>query len=133
MQKCCSECGKEFESTNNRPIRCPECQEKFRNEYQKKYQPIYWDDIPSSAHNPLYYQYWKFANTLTDDELQAIIPVKRNALKHEKNAGKKIELKTYMKICTTIYKSREKTRKNQRKVWQEIDNESTEVRGTIGC
>ena len=100
MIKECIDCGCPFDCTNTN-IRCSKCQEEYRSKYQKKYQKRYWVN-KASRHAD--YQFWKFIKTLTDDEIRALIQIKRSKMKE---AGADIkQLRTYIKMLTEEYKVR---------------------------
>jgi hypothetical protein len=140
MKKICVDCQKEFHCSNNRCIRCPKCQEEYQGgyqrRYQKKYQPewrenhsdyqpewrenhsdyqsSYWSLIPTNSHQSVYYQYAKFAKTLSDDEIQVLVLKNMQKLKYAKDYDEIQEIKTYLKILQTEYKSREADRDLER-------------------
>jgi len=108
MIKRCIDCGCPFECYNKK-IRCDKCQDKYRSEYQSRY----WSDKPIAAHSGKYYQFWKLVQTLTDDEIRALIQVKKQRM-NEVDADIK-QLRTHIKIMTEEYKKRQgdKIERNQ--------------------
>jgi len=50
--------------------------EKYQPEWRENhsdYQSSYWSLIPTNSHQFVYYQYAKFAKTLSDDEIQVLV------------------------------------------------------------
>jgi len=102
MEKICVDCGKSFSATNNRPIRCKECQLKRRREVQKNK----WNKYSTNSHQSQYYQYARFVETLSDDDIPALISKYIREIRYA-NEGKKRVLRTYIKILETEYSKRE--------------------------
>jgi len=102
MEKVCVDCGKPFSATNNRPIRCKECQLKKRRLVKKNT----WNKYSTNSHQSRYYQYAKFVEELSDDDIPALISKYIQELYYV-NEGKKKVLRTYIKILQTEYSKRE--------------------------
>jgi len=113
MKKVCEDCHKSFECSNNRCIRCPECQEEYRKQFQKEYQKEwqkdnpqyhkeYWNDKPNT-HQKQYYQFWRFCTTLTDDERRALVSARIRDLKYEITDDEWRKLRTEIKILCHTY------------------------------
>jgi len=124
--KKCIDCEEEF-NAKTKEKRCKECQNKYRDSYQqeylKEYNKRYRADKPKSVFNPKYYQYWKYADTLTDEELQALYQVRKQKLKYSSTWEERQEIKTHMKILTDIYKQREGDRVLNKIGAMEVDDE----------
>ena len=105
MLKECVDCGKSI-NVRNRQTRCEDCQKVYRGNYQQSYHKRYKSDKPKSAIKGQTYQYWKFLETLIDEELVTLFQVRRQKLKHEKDRKKFREIKTQMKIIMEIYEKR---------------------------
>jgi hypothetical protein len=122
MEKICVDCGKKFSPPCNRPIRCLECQKEFRKGYQKEYQSSYWDTISTNSHQSKFYQYSKFAKTLTDDELVCLVIKHIKCLKYARTYDERQDLQTYIKILGTEYSSRDEERvTRQIEAWESGD------------
>ena len=105
MEKVCVDCGKVF-TAGNRAIRCKECQKRYRKKYNKKYDTKkYWNQYPTNSHQSKYYKFARFAETLSDDELSALVSKYVRDMKLV-SEGKKREYRTYIKILQTEYSNR---------------------------
>lgn len=102
MEKVCVDCGKPFSATSNRQIRCKECQLKKRKLVQKQK----WSKYSTNSHQSRYYQYARFVETLSDDDIPALVSKYIQELSYV-NDGKKRVLRTYIKILQTEYSKRE--------------------------
>jgi len=120
MKKTCIVCGKTFEC-KGRNVRCTECQKKYRKEYVKKYNKFYRIGKPPSAISQ-YYQFYKFANSLTDDGIRFLYARRIELLKHCKDGVKWKEYRTQMKILLDIYKLRKNKREEERIVYYGVSN-----------
>jgi len=99
--KACVDCQEIFNAYSGQEKRCKDCQKAYRKKYHKRYK----SDKPKSAVSA-YYQYWKFIETLIDEELQALYQVRRQKLKYEWDWEARQKIKTEMKIITDVYKKR---------------------------
>ena len=118
MIKECEDCGECFDSyKSNRKLRCKVCQEKYRSNYKQSHNKRYRVDKPKSATTGKYYQYWKFAETLTDEELITLYQVRKQKLSYVTDWKEKQEIKTQMKILNDIYNERvgDRVLENKRK------------------
>jgi len=108
MEKVCVDCGKPFSAYNGLQVRCKECQLKKRRMVQKKYLSgnNYWNKYSTNSHQSRYYQYARFVETLSDDDIPALISKYIQGLCYV-NEGKKKVLRTYIKILQTEYSKRE--------------------------
>ena len=112
----CIDCGAHV--YNHR--RCESCQAKFK----KQYQALYWSDKPASATR--YYQYYKFAIGLTDDEITYLIGKKKRELKYVTGEEHK-KIRTLIKILCDIYDYRKLEREERRRNGYIEDNERTSI------
>ena len=121
--KKCIDCGEDFEC-KGRNTRCSSCQDRYRKEYQKKYQEKtvhnkkYWADKPPSSH--AYYQFYKVAKELELDEIQALVTKKRRDIKYQ--PWNRLELRTQIKILTQIYSRKLADKKMNQ--FEEIDKDN---------
>jgi threonine synthase len=122
VKKICPDCHREFECTTSQK-RCNICQDSYRRRYIKQYAQKWWNDKPSSATR--YYQFWKFCESITDDEIRALIQSYRTRM-NEKKADIQ-ELRTKIKILTQVYKDRDEERKENQDKWQYEDIERNNI------
>ena len=69
----CKRCGKEidYQGKGRPPAYCEECRKKMRDEYMRDYSKRYRMHKPKSAWaDKEYYAFYKFLETLTEDELR---------------------------------------------------------------
>lgn len=110
MEKICIDCGKRFSPPCNRPVRCLKCQEKYRKKYCEEWNIQNWKTITTNSHQSKFYQYAKFVETLSDDDIRALITKYTNELKYAKTYDERQEMQTYIKILETEYSSRDEER-----------------------
>jgi len=129
VKKICPDCHQEFECVG-RNIRCKVCQEKYRRRYKREQedstlperQERFWKDKPSAAHK--YYQFFKFAETLTDDERRALITSKIQKLKWVNSTEEWYDLRSQIKILCDTYEGHP----DDIEKYQKLDEEDREVR-----
>lgn len=117
--KSCIDCNCSFNAHDSQQVRCKKCQEAYR----KLYKSSWWNDKPSSARK--YYQFYKFALTMTDTELLALISIKRTKM-NEKGCDYQT-IRSHIKILTTIYASRKEERKEDNLEEDEKEKERYEI------
>ncbi len=130
MKKVCEDCHKSFDAHDKQQVRCPECQEAYRKEFQKEYHKTYWNDKPNT-HQVQYYQFWRFCTTLTDDERRALVSARIRDLKQETTDDEWRRLRTEIKIlCQTyegekieVYEMRNKERERLEQVKRGVEDE----------
>ena len=120
MKKTCIVCGKTFEC-KGRNVRCTECQKKYRKEYVKKYNKFYRLNKPSSAISQ-YYRFYKFVDSLNDDEIQFLYGRRKTLMKYCKDKIKRREYRTQMKILLDVYKLRQLKREEERIDYYGVSN-----------
>lgn len=100
MRKVCEDCHKSFECSNNRCVRCEECQEAYRKGYKDIWRTE--NEVPSNVHGQ-YYQFWRFCTTLTDDERRALVTKRINDLRYDTTDDEWKRLRTEIKILCQTY------------------------------
>ena len=106
----CVDCGKKIDGSHGRK-RCDDCGKSWRKVYAK----LHRSQKPPSYTNPKYYRYCKFVETLTDNEICALVSSKKKDLKWEQRYSEKWdELRTCIKILTFYYTLREQERAESR-------------------
>ena len=119
----CVDCGEEIDGSHGRK-RCKPCNDKWRKVYARLYKA----QKPPSYTNPKYYQYCKFVETLTDDEICALVSSKKKALKWETSYSERwYELRTCLKILTFYYTLREQERTEKRIDEYDKDKEREDI------
>lgn len=78
----------------------------YNKEQRKQYNKNYRKLRPKSATTPEYYQFYKFIDTLTNEELMVLVTKRKRDYKHATTDEEKIRLKTEMKIITDLYSLR---------------------------
>lgn len=91
----CIDCKNTFDEHDSQQVRCKRCQKCYR----KLYKTSWWRGKPASAHK--YYQFYKFALTLTDIELIALVSKKRIDMK-TKGCDYQT-LRSHIKILQAVY------------------------------
>ena len=97
----CKRCGEDISHRYHTAKYCKWCAIQAKKEYQKKYIKQYMKQFPKSARG-VYYKYYKFLMTLTEDELSALYSSKQHKCVDSKTGVRRI--KQQMVLINEAYK-----------------------------
>lgn len=108
--KHCLDCNCDISDKGNRAIRCNDCQEKHRNNYEKenhkKRNEKSNKEHGSTRYNKTTYQWTKFVKTLSQQEIHDLVSCYRNQLR-QATGREKLDIKTRIKILCDLYEPNE--------------------------